>query len=158
MVGCCDSLTIAVDDLRGPEIADLLERHLEFCRFHSPPGSVHALDIEGLRRQDIVFWSAWSDRQLLGCIALKELASDHGEIKSMHTSAEARGRGVGRALVDHLIGTAQARAYKRLSLETGTMAAFEPARLLYRSYGFVECPPFADYFEDPNSVCMTKVL
>jgi len=151
-------LAIDVDDLSGPEIGELLERHLEFCRFHSPPGSVHALDIDGLKREGITFWSARLGGALVGCIALKELEPTHGEIKSMHIVSEARGSGVGRALVEHLLRQAEARLYKRLSLETGTMDGFAPARRLYQSYGFEHCPPFAQYIEDPNSMCMTKRL
>ena len=154
-----DGLTIKVDDLSGSEIEDLLRRHLQFCRTQSPPGSVHALDIYALRkRSGLVFWSAWLDNKAAGCIALQELDPRHGEIKSMHTLTSARGAGVGRALVLHLLAEAKTRSYIRLSLETGTMAGFEPARRLYEGYGFKPCPPFGNYFEDPNSVCMTKVL
>jgi putative acetyltransferase len=152
------NLIISVNDLSGQEIAALLSRHLDFCRFHSPPGSVHALDIDGLRRDGIIFWSASLNGKLVGCIALKEIDPSHGEIKSMHILSEARGAGVGRALVEHLLAEGEARRYERLSLETGTMEGFKPARRLYASYGFERCPPFANYFEDPNSVCMTKRL
>jgi putative acetyltransferase len=154
-----DELIIAVDDLAGDAIADLLARHLEFCRFHSPPGSVHALDLEALRKRDgLTFWTATRKGGLLGCIALQELQADHGEIKSMHTAVAARGKGVGRALVSHVIDEALRRSYRRLSLETGTMDGFAPARQLYQQFGFSICPPFANYFEDPNSVCMTRAL
>lgn len=148
-------LMIDVDDLSGPEIAALLARHLEFCRLHSPSGSVHALNIDGLKRDGIEFWSARLGGELVGCIALRELNPSHGEIKSMHIVSEARGAGVGKALVEHLLRQAEARSYQRLSLETGTMEGFKPARRLYESHGFERCPPFADYFEDTNSVCMT---
>lgn len=151
-------LTIIADDLRGPEIAALLEAHLAFCRSQSPPGSVHALDIEGLRASDIVFWSAWHDGNLVGCIALHELGHHHAEIKSMHTAEATRGLGVGRTLVEHLLKEAANRGIRRLSLETGTMEGFRPARELYAGYGFIPCAPFANYFEDPNSICMTKEL
>ena len=152
------ALLILEDDLSGPDIAALLERHLEFCRSLSPPGSVHALDLDGLRRDNITFWAGWLDGRLLGCIALKQLDPCHGEIKSMHTLAEARGTGVGRALLEHLLYEAKARNYQRLSLETGSMEGFRPARGLYEGFGFTPCPPFADYFEDPHSICMTKEL
>lgn len=154
-----NALRIVEDGLTSPEVADLLERHLEFCRFHSPPESVHALDIEALReRVGLVFWTAWRADNLLGCIALQELDATHGEIKSMHTSQAARGHGVARAMVEHLLDEGRARGYQRLSLETGTMAGFVPARALYHGFEFRECPPFGSYSEDPNSVCMTRVL
>jgi putative acetyltransferase len=149
---------IRIDDLSGPEIAELLAAHLAFCRSTSPPESVHALDLEALRSPDVAFWSAWDGANLLGCAALKELDPTHGEIKSMHTVAHFRRRGVARALLEHLLGEAGTRGYRRLSLETGSMAAFAAARALYRRYGFVECPPFAGYRLDPNSVYMTLEL
>jgi putative acetyltransferase len=155
----CNALIIVVDDLAGIEIERLLERHLEFCRFHSPPGSVHALDLPALRERDsLTFWTASRGGDLLGCIAMQELDAQHGEIKSMHTSAVARGQGIGRAMVAHVIEEARRRSYRRLSLETGTMEGFLPARRLYEEFGFRACPPFANYFEDPNSVCMTREL
>ena len=154
-----DNLVIKVDDLSGSGIQVLLEQHLAFCRSLSPPGSVHALDIDALRdREGLVFWSALLGERVVGCIALQELDPSHGEIKSMHTARAARGKGVGKALVVHLLAEAQARSYERLSLETGTMAGFAPARRLYEGIGFVPCAPFGSYFEDPNSVCMTKTL
>ena len=152
-------LVIRVDDLSTPPVQGLLQQHLEFCRSQSPPGSVHALDLDALRaRSGLVFWAAWLGDRVAGCVALQELDTTHGEIKSMHTVAALRGAGVGKALVEHLLAEAAGRSYRRLSLETGTMAGFEPARRLYRSFGFENCSPFGDYFEDPNSVCMTKAL
>jgi putative acetyltransferase len=149
---------IRVDDLRGPEIAALLERHLEHAARHSPRESIHALDLEALRAPGITFWSAWAGGELLGCAALRTLADDHGEIKSMHTAAAHRGKGVGARLVTHLLAEARARGYRRVSLETGTMDGFAAARALYERFGFRPCPPFGDYREDPNSVCMTLEL
>ena len=149
---------IRVDDLSGPEIAALLEAHLQLMRDTSPPESVHALDLEGLRRPEITFWTLWDGDQLLGCGALKDLGEGHGEVKSMHTARAARGRGVARRLVEHIISEARARGYRRLSLETGSMAAFAPARGLYAGFGFDYCEPFADYVVDPNSVFMTLDL
>jgi putative acetyltransferase len=146
---------IRVDDLRGPEIADLLATHLAFCRASSPPESTHVLDLGALSSPDVTFWSAWDGATLLGCAALKELDPSHGEIKSMHTSAQHRGRGVALALLEHVVDTARSRGYRRLSLETGTMQAFAAARALYARYGFVVCGPFAGYRLDPNSVYMT---
>jgi putative acetyltransferase len=149
---------IRIDDLSGREIRALLEEHLSSMFEISPPESVHALDLEALRQPDITFWTAWSSRELLGCGALKELTPAHGEIKSMRTVAAHRRNGVARAMLEHIVTEARKRAYARLSLETGTQPAFEPARRLYRSFGFLYCPPFADYVEDPNSCFMTRVL
>jgi putative acetyltransferase len=149
---------IKVDDLTGPEIAGLLEEHLVSMHIHSPPESVHALPIEKLRGPDITFWSVWEDGELLGCGALKELDAQHGEIKSMRTVLQHLGKGVGRAVLNHIIAEARRRGYRRLSLETGSMAAFEPARKLYQRAGFTYCAPFADYIEDPNSVFMTMEI
>ncbi|HIC81287.1 MAG TPA: GNAT family N-acetyltransferase [Kiloniellaceae bacterium] len=151
-------MIIREDDLRGREIAALLEAHLEVMAEHSPPESRHALDLEGLRVPEVTFWTAWEDAQLLGCAALKELSPDHGEVKSMHTARAARGKGVARRLLEHLIAEARCRAYGRLSLETGSMEGFAPARALYSGFGFEYCPPFADYRLDPNSVFMTLAL
>ena len=151
-------LTIREDDLRGPEIAALLGAHLDQMADQSPPESRHALDLDGLRVPEVTFWCAWDGPDLLGCGALKELDRRHGEIKSMHTSVAHRGRGVGAKILTHIIDTARARGYRRLSLETGSMSAFAPARALYERFGFTYCDPFADYREDPNSVFMTLEL
>lgn len=128
----------------------------------SPPESVHALDLDQLRQPDIRFWSAWTssdaDAELMGCIALRELTPTHGEIKSMRTHTDFLRRGVAAGLLTHLITEATTSGYQRLSLETGSIAAFVPARRLYERFGFVECPPFGDYTEDPYSLCMTRPL
>lgn len=149
---------IRLDDLRGPEIAALLRAHLENSRQWSPPQSIHALDLEGLRAPEITFWTAWESASLLGCGALKELDPHHGEVKSMHTAAEHRGRGVAAALLLRIIAEARSRSYRRLSLETGAMPAFAPARRLYSRHGFAFCAPFGAYAPDPNSVFMTRAL
>jgi putative acetyltransferase len=151
-------MQIRLDDLSGSEIRALLQEHLANLRQISPPESVHALPIEELRRPEIMFWSAWENGELLGCGALKELGVQHGEIKSMRTSSRHRRKGVAKALLDHIIGEAGRRGYRRLSLETGSMEAFEPARQLYAHAGFTFCGPFGDYLEDPNSVFMEKRL
>ena len=151
-------MDIRQDDLRGPEIAALLRAHLDHAAAHSPPESIHALDLDRLRVPEITFWSVWQGGELMGCGALKELAPDHGEIKSMHTARAHRGKGVGTRLVAHILEVAKARGYRRVSLETGTMDGFAPARALYGRFGFRVCPPFAQYREDPNSVCMTLEL
>jgi len=149
---------IRLDDLTGSEIAALLDEHLMSMHTHSPPESVHALPIEQLRASDITFWSVWEDGELLGCGALKELDRQHGEIKSMRTVPRHLRKGVARAMLNHIIGEAKRRGYRRLSLETGSMAAFEPARQLYARAGFRHSAPFGDYVEDPNSVFMTMDL
>jgi len=149
---------IRIDDLRGPEIARLLEEHLRSMRQLSPPESVHALDLEGLRRPEVTFWTAWQGVELLGCGALKELDARHGEVKSMRTATAHLRKGVASGLLRHLLAEAARRSYRRLSLETGSMAAFAPARGLYARFGFLPCGPFADYIEDPNSYYMTMEL
>jgi len=152
------ALVIRKDDLHGPEIADLLRAHLDHAAKHSPPESIHALDLDALRIPEITFWSAWEGEALVGCGALRELSPDHGEIKSMHTALAHRGQGVAARLLTHILTEARARSYRRVSLETGSMEGFAPARTLYARFGFEPCPPFAGYWEDPNSVCMTLEL
>lgn len=151
-------MLIRIDDLTGPGIRDLLEEHLRSMRELSPPESVHALDLDSLRQPGITFWTVWSDGELLGCGALKQLEPAHGEVKSMRTAATRRRRGVGRAMLQHILAEARTRGYTRLSLETGSMEAFAPARNLYETFGFTYCAPFADYGVDPNSVFMTRTL
>jgi len=151
-------MDIRVDDLRSPEIAGLLEEHLRSMRSISPPESVHALDLEGLRKPEITFWTVWEAAELLGCGALKELDPRHGEIKSMRTATAHLRKGVAARLMRHILEEAKQRSYRRLSLETGSMAAFAPAHGLYAGFGFRRCSPFAGYVEDPNSVFMTREL
>lgn len=151
-------MQIRVDDLAGPEIRVLLAEHLRSMHQISPPESVHALDVNGLLQPDVTFWSAWSSGELLGCGALKELNPTHGEIKSMRTVFAHRRKGVGRTMLQYIIAEAHRRSYSRLSLETGSMQAFEPARRLYESFGFTYCSPFAGYSEDPNSVFLTRPI
>lgn len=147
------------DDLLGNEIQALLQEHLADMHSQSPPESVHALDVGRLRGPDIHFWSLWSqDGLLLGCGALKLIDAGHGEVKSMRTVQAHRGKGLGAAMLEHLLEQARALGLRRLSLETGTQPGFASARRLYERHGFVECPPFADYLPDPNSVFMTLVL
>lgn len=151
-------MIIKLDDLRGAQIATLLQEHLQAMHALSPRESVHALDIEALRQPGISFWSAWEQDELLGCGALRELNATHGEIKSMRTAAAHQRKGVARALLTHIVEVANARGYQRLSLETGSMKEFLPSRMLYRGLGFEFCPPFGAYVPDPNSVFMSKVL
>jgi putative acetyltransferase len=149
-------MEIRRDDLGGSEIHELLQEHLQSVAQYSPPESVHALSIEALRKPEITFWTVWENGDLLGCGALKELEPQHGEVKSMRTSLLHLRRGVATKLLRHIIEEARARCYVRLSLETGSMEAFEPARKLYSNFGFTYCEPFADYVEDPYSVFMTR--
>lgn len=153
-------MTVAIreDDLTRPEIVALLQTHQDDQALRSPSNSNHTLDLDGLRGADVTLWSAWQDGALLGCGALKELMPGHGEIKSMHTAAEHRGKGVAARLVEHILAEAQRRGYRRLSLETGSAESFAPARALYARFGFRDCPPFADYPEDPYSAFMTLEL
>lgn len=151
-------MKIIKDDLSGTEIAALLAAHLDGMAQHSPPESVHALDLQALRAPDISFWTAWENGELLGCGALKELDTVHGEIKSMRTANEHLGKGVASTILSHLIDEAVRRAYLRVSLETGSGPAFEAAHSLYKRYGFVYCGPFGDYRDDPFSRFMTLVL
>jgi putative acetyltransferase len=151
-------MEIRIDDLTGSEITKLITEHLQGMELHSPPESIHALNLEGLKKPEITFWSAWEQGQLVGCGALKELDHLHGEIKSMRTSSSHLRKGVAKQILQHIIDVAKSRGYQRLSLETGTMEAFEPAKKLYAGFGFNYCKPFSDYIEDPNSVFMTKEL
>jgi len=153
-----DEVTIALEDPRTSDVRALLERHLAFANEHSPPEDVHALDLDGLLQPDISFFSLRVGGELLGVGALRMLDHEHAELKSMHTAEEARGRGVGRTMVDHLLAVARARGVRRVSLETGTPAVFEPARTLYARAGFEECEPFGSYGHSPFSVCMTLRL
>ncbi len=149
---------IEADDLSRPVVHALLAEHLASMRSQSPADSVHALDLARLQRPEISVWTAWEGATLLGCGALKALGPTDGEIKSMRTPETRRRRGAGRALLMHLLDVARSRGYERVSLETGSQAAFEPARRLYAQAGFERCGPFADYRDDPNSVFMTLRL
>ena len=149
-------MDIRVDDLSSPEIVRLLHEHLRSVALHSPPESVHALGLEALRNPSVTFWSVWQDSELMGCGAIKELDSRHGEIKSMRTVSLHLRKRVAARLMHHILEEAERRSYERLSLETGSMDAFAPARSLYASFGFEPCGPFADYVEDPYSVFMTR--
>lgn len=153
-----DGLVIAVDDPRRDDVRAVLERHLAFAHRETPIEYVHALDAESLVEPDITLYSVRRDEQVLGVGAIKQLDPTHAELKSMHTIAEARGQGVARALVEHLLAVATERGVTRVSLETGTTDVFEPARRLYRSVGFVPCGPFGPYRESPRNYFMTLEL
>lgn len=153
-----DRFVIEPDDPRRDDVRSLLERHLAFANEHTPPEHIHALDLSGLLEPTITFFSLRVDGELLGVGALKQLDPQHAELKSMHTLEAARGQGIGRAIVDHLLGVAAARGVRRVSLETGTMDGFAPARSLYTRVGFTACGPFADYEPSPSNTFMTLIL
>lgn len=151
-------MQIREGQLDRPEVIALLREHLQGMAELSPPDSIHALGLDALKHPQISFWSAWDGEELLGCGALKRLDAEHGEIKSMRTADAHRRRGVAAAMLEHILAEAARRQYRRVSLETGSMDGFGPARSLYARYGFGYCGPFADYRDDPNSVYMSKKL
>jgi putative acetyltransferase len=144
-------MRIEIDDLSRELVHQLLKEHLANMYELSPPEQVFALDLNKLKSPEITFWTAWENELLLGCGALKELSPKHGEIKSMRTPKSQRGKGAGRAVLSVIIEAARQRGYQRLSLETGTHPAFEPAQNMYMSAGFQETGPFAGYVKDPHS-------
>ncbi len=152
------SIEIRVDDLSGDAIRALITRHLEGMHDTSPPESVHALDLEGLRHPSITFWSAWIGGELAGIGALKEIDAERGELKSMRVDDRFRGSGVGRAILLHIMAAARERGMTSLWLETGSPDDFVPAQRLYESEGFTRCGPFEGYTDDPFSVFMTRTL
>ena len=136
---------IVRDNLTDPDVVALVELHLRAAHENSPPGSVFALDLTGLRDPRVTVWSAWDGDRVVGLAALKQLADNHGELKSMRTAPNFLRRGVARMLLDHVIAQAQARGYRRISLETGTAASFTAAHALYEHTGFTACEPFGPY-------------
>lgn len=165
MTTSAPTLQIRLDDLRDKRIEQFMQEHLQDMRATSPPESVHALDMARLRQPDIRFWTAWlpdeaapAPGQLVGTGALKHLAAEHAELKSMRTAATVRGQGVGRAVLEHILGQAVDLGYQRISLETGSQPFFEPAWQLYLRYGFADCAPFGSYRPDPHSRFMTRAL
>ena len=151
-------MRIVEGGLDDPRVVALLRAHVDRSRAETARGSAHALDISGLKAPDVSFWSVWDGDALVGVGALRTLSPEHGEVKSMHTAEAARGRGVGSAILRHIVAAARARGMSRLSLETGSWPYFAPAREMYARHGFAECPPFGDYRPDPNSVFMTLAL
>jgi putative acetyltransferase len=151
-------MTIIPGGLDDPRVRALLEHHAATARAATALGSAHALGLEGLKAPEISFWAAWDGDALLGVGALRRLSSDHGEIKSMHTAQARRRGGVGSAMLLHILDAARAMGMSRVSLETGSWEYFLPARALYESHGFRECPPFGDYVADPNSIFMSLHL
>ena len=151
-------MEIRIDDLQGAPIQALLRLHLDAMRQHSPPESVHALDLEALRHPTITFWTVWDGESLMGCGALKQHDDKHAELKSMRTAPDHLRRGVSRALLDHMVALARARGYARLSLETGTAAMFGPANAMYERYGFSDCGAFGGYPASAHNRFMTMEL
>ncbi|MGO9853950.1 MAG: GNAT family N-acetyltransferase [Acidimicrobiales bacterium] len=152
-------LEIAPGDARTEDVRALVERHLEFARAHTPPEFVFAVEAGDLADdRDVTLLCGRRDGRLLAIGALRELDPEQGELKSMHTAAEVRGRGIGTAMLAQLVALARQRGYRRVSLETGRSEAFAPARALYASAGFVECGRFGDYPEDGQSFFMTMAL
>jgi putative acetyltransferase len=149
---------IDIEDVSCEDVIALLQEHLSDMYLTSPPESVHALDLDALRQPEITFWTIREQGVLAGCAALKEHEAGHAEIKSMRTAGGFRRKGVARQLLQHILAQAGQRNIRRLSLETGSMEYFAPARALYTSFGFEPCSPFADYEEDPNSVFMSKKI
>ncbi len=144
-----------LDDSR---VHALLETHFAGMLANSPKESTHFLDLSGLAAPDVTFWTVWDGEDLLGCGALRQLDSGHGEIKSMRTASEHLRRGTGAKLVGHILSTARERGYRRVSLETGSGEAFDAAHALYRQFGFTDCGPFGDYREDPFSRFLSRVV
>lgn len=152
------ALAILLDDPLSPDVASLIASHLAFARGETPSCHVFALPTEALRGEDIELYSCRDDERLLAIGAVRRIGDDHFEIKSMHTAQHARGAGVGRMMLEHLISVATRHGAARVSLETGTSPGFAPARRLYETSGFVTCEPFADYPYSPDNVCMTRKL
>lgn len=151
-------MDLVIDSPTTSDVRALLDEHLRDMFATSPAESVHALDQTALEAPGITLWAAREEGRLLGVGALKDLGRGHGEIKSMRTSEEARGRGVAAEVLRHLVSQASARGWTRLSLETGSQDYFAPARRLYARHGFVGCEPFGEYGVDPSSVFMTLDL
>ncbi|TDC53543.1 GNAT family N-acetyltransferase [Jiangella ureilytica] len=151
-------MKIAVDDLRGPEIAAFLDEHVREMLSITPPESKHALDLDGLRQPEVTFWAVRDGGSVVGCGAIKRLDRQHAEVKSMRTAVARKRSGIASLLLGHIIDEARAMGYTRLSLETGSDDFFAPARRLYEKFGFGYCEPFADYRPDPLSVFMTRTL
>jgi putative acetyltransferase len=149
---------ISTDDPLADDVRELLGRHLAYAHETTAPEDVHALDLDALLDPSVTFFSFRVDGELLGVGALKRLDGEHAEIKSMHTAEAARGQGIGRAMLDHLVDFACQAGYRRVSIETGAGPAFAPARRLYTSAGFTPCEPFADYTPRATAAYMTLSL
>jgi putative acetyltransferase len=152
------ALTFHPGDFDSPDVQALLAMHYGIMRSISPHRACHVLPLEGLKDDAITFWAAREDGELVGVGALKELAPDHGEVKSMRTTHRALGKGVGRAVLNHIVDQARSRGYRKLSLETGGTQPFAAAISLYESEGFTPCGPFAGYPQTPFSRFFTREL
>jgi putative acetyltransferase len=154
------NMQIRLDDLKDPRVHALLQLHLDEMAPTAPAESRHALDLSGLQHPSVSFWCLWDAASgaetLAGIGALKALDDEHAEIKSMRTAPAHLRRGVAATVLTYILAQAKQRGFKQVSLETGSMDYFAPARALYERAGFTECPPFGDYKLDPNSVFMTK--
>jgi putative acetyltransferase len=150
--------TISIADPRSADVRRLLERHLAFAHAQVPPEDRHALDVDGLADPSVTFYGLRVDDRLLAVGALKRLDDEHAELKSMHTAEVARRQGLGRLMLDHLVGVARDRGFRRVSIETGSVDAFAPARALYASAGFTICGPFGKYRASPNTTFMSLEL
>lgn len=151
-------MRIRQDNLTDQRSMSLISTHLTGMAESSPPESIHALDVAGLKQENVTFYSVWEDDEIMGCGAIKELSIKHGEVKSMRTVEKHLRKGVARAMLQHIVNEAKVRGYSTLSLETGSMEAFHPAHRLYESFGFTYCAPFEPYTDDPNSCFMTLHL
>jgi putative acetyltransferase len=149
---------IVIDDLSGPEIARFLDEHVQEMRSITPLESKFALDLDGLRRPEITFWSVMDGDAVVGCGALKRLDASHAELKSMRTASARKRSGIATLLLEHIIAEARSMGFTRLSLETGTADFFRPARTLYEKFGFEYCPPFGDYQPSPHNTFMTRAI
>jgi putative acetyltransferase len=152
------ALGIVVDDLSSAQIAEFLQEHIQQMRSITPLESKHALDLDGLRKPGITFWSVMDGDAVVGCGAIKRLDRGHAEVKSMRTRSARKRSGIASLLLAHIITEARRMGFTRLSLETGAAEFFLPARRLYEKFGFDYCEPFADYQPDPHSVFLTRVL
>jgi putative acetyltransferase len=158
MVRVIQKMDIRIGELKNKQVISLLQEHHAEMLLLSPPESVHALDLDALNTPEITFISLWFNNNLAGVGAIKELGSEHAEIKSMRTSKAHLRKGVAHILLDYIIMLAIHRGYQKLSLETGTMDDFLPAQKLYLKFGFEECQPFGSYTKDPYSMFMSKNL
>lgn len=151
-------LSVERADLTDPNLGAFLRAHLDDLAPTAPPESRHAMDLHGLRTPEVRLWVAFAGEEIVGTGALAALEPGHEELKSMRTDPERRGQGIATRILEHLLHDARGRDICRISLETGSMEFFAPARALYTKAGFVPCAPFGSYTEDPNSVFMTKTL
>lgn len=149
------ALVITPADFRNAALLAFLQAHLDDMAPTAPPESRHALDAAGLQKPGIRMWVASDEQNLVGTVALARISVWHEELKSMRTDPRRRGLGVASTLLTHALDDAKSRGVRRISLETGSMDFFAPARELYRKHGFVACGPFGSYVEDPNSTFMT---